>query len=107
MDVERFWLINVIRPKQAQIFVLPSGPARNAFKSELDGAVLEKLVAQATFQTPMRRRRLVQLGSVFIDDAKFHRSMSRLEKNFFRLFRAVVDVFEVQTAVAGHEKIAR
>src|SRR5437867_3672336 len=106
MDIERLRLVDVTGPEKSEIIVFPRDATRNAFEDHLDRAIVEQFVAQTTLKTPMRRRRLVQFSSVLIDHAQFHRGVAWLEQNFLRLFRAIMDMLEVQACVSGHKKIA-
>src|SRR5207302_1806550 len=107
MNVERLRLMNVAGPEQADIAVLESVAARDALEGEFDDPIVEELIAHTTLQSPVWRRRLVQLGSVVVDDAQLHRRVARLEEDLVVLHGAVVDVLKVQAGVAWHEEIAR
>ena len=47
----------------------------------------------------------MQFRGVIIDRVQFHRREARFEQNFARLSCAVMNMFEVQSGVSGHENI--
>src|SRR5262245_27742260 len=103
MDVERLRFIDVTRPEETEIIVSPRRASRNTGEGHLDRAVLEQLIAHPTFETPIRSGRLIQLGGVIVDRAKFHRRVARLEENFPVECVSVVNVLKVQTGISGNE----
>jgi hypothetical protein len=95
-DVERFGLVDVAGPEEADVAVSEAAFAGADFDGELDDTIGEEFVALAAFELVEERRGLAEFGGVAADEAEFHGMVARFELGFaVRGNGAVEDVFEV------------